>query len=227
MPDRGVGVTDQAPAAGVAEVRARERTISSVTYAEQYVIPISERVASFKGAVTSFRTPGRAALTQNIFCLSNTTGSGVLVAVRRLSIQQDPAAVLNTSWGNLFKVSRITTAPTNGTVLTKVAFDTSQSSSANVIATGDASADGTGSATTLTATAGTPAWHQFANRLHTAAGQVVLDDASGIPALAAEDPMILRANEHMLVSLAANATGANGATVMYLINCMWEEFTLP
>jgi hypothetical protein len=44
-PDIGVGVTDQASGAGVADVRGRQRTVGGVTNAvEQYVIAISPRV---------------------------------------------------------------------------------------------------------------------------------------------------------------------------------------
>lgn len=227
MAVRGVGVTDQAAGAGVAEVRTRERTVDGGTYAEQYVVPINERVASYKGMASTFRIPGRAATTQNLFTISNTTGSAVLVALRRLSIQQDPAAVVNISWANQFKTSRLTGAPTNGTTLTKVPFDTGLSSAANVILNGDASADGTSSASALTMTAGSIGWHQFANRLHTAVGQILLEDEALIPTLSDDDPIILRAGEHLGVSVLANATTANGATVMYLVNCVWEEFTLP
>ncbi len=228
MAVRGVGVTDTASGAGVADVRTRERTVDGGTFAEQYVVPIDERVASYKGMYSTFRSPGRAATTQVLFTIANKTGSGVLLALRRLSIQQETSAVVNISWANQFKTARVAgTVPANGTVMTKVPFDSNQSSAANVEARGDASADGTTSASALTAAFTTVAWHQFAMRMHTAVGQVLLDDESLIPSLADADPVILRENEAMIVSVLANATAANGATVFYLINCMWEEFTLP
>lgn len=226
MAERPVGVTDQASGAGVAEVRTRERTVGGNTVAEQYVILQEERVRSFEGYATSFRTPGRAATTQNIFSIYNTTGSSVLVAVKRLSIQMDATAALAAVAKTVF-TSRITTAPTNGTTLTKVTNDTTQSSAANVVITGDASADGTGSGTTLTATAGTRMWSQFVMRMHTLVGQVLMDDESLIPHLSDDDPIILRANEGLLVSIAAAATTSNPATDQMIINCVWEEFTLP
>lgn len=228
MTERAVGVTDTPSGAGVADVRVRERTVGGVTVGEQYVIPISERVASYKGMVTTFRTPGRTATTQNIFSIANKTGSGVLVAVRRLSIQQDTAAVANISWPNQFKTTRVAgTVPGNGTVLTKTPFDSAESSDANVEARGNSSADGTSSATALSGALGSNGWHQYAMRMHTAVGQVLLDDEALIPGLCEDDPIILRANEALLVGLVANATAANGTTVSYLVNAVWEEFTLP
>lgn len=226
MTVRGVGVTDQASGAGVADVRTRERSVDGGTYAEQYVIPISERVASYKGFLSTFRTPGRAAVTQNLFSIYNTSAS-VLVAVRRTTIQIDSAAVLNVSWANLFTTYRVTVAPTNGTTLGKNPFDSALTSDAGVVHRGDASADGTVSASALTATLTTPAWRQFASRIHTAVGQMLVPDDGLVPNLAEDDPIILRQNQGLVVALNANATAANGATVMYLVNHMWEEFTLP
>lgn len=229
MTTRAVGVTDTASGAGVADVRVRERTDPSLgtTVAEQYVIPISERVASYKGMATSFRMPGRAATTQNLFSIYNTTGSAVLVAVRRLSIQMDATAVL-VAVAKSVKTTRQTTAPTNGTALTKVPFDSSQTSAANVEVRNDASADGTVSATTLTATpSANIAWSQLIMRMHTLVGQVLMDDESCIPGLCADDPVILRANEGLLVAVVAAATTSNPATDHHIVNCVWEEFTLP
>lgn len=166
---------------------------------------------------SSFRTPGRAATTQNLLSISNATGSGVVVEIRQLTVQIDNTSVANVSWANQFKASRIGTAPTNGTLLTPTMVDSTESLDASVTVRGDASADGTGSGTTLTATLGTICWHQFGNRLHTAVGQVIMDDSPMIPVQLAI-PIKLRANEHLVVGLLANATAANGATVMYIVN---------
>jgi hypothetical protein len=226
MGERPVGVTDQASGAGIAQVRTRERTVSSETVSEQYVIPISERVASYKGTATTFRTPGRAATTQNLAAIFNAAGSSVLVAVRRLSIQMDVTAVL-TAVAKSIKTSRITSVPTNGTAGSKVPFDTALSSSSSVTLWGDASADGTSSGTTLTATPGTVGWSQFVMRMHTLVGQVLMDDEPLIPGLCADDPIILRAGEGLLVAVVAAAAGSNPVTDHHIINVMWEEFTLP
>jgi hypothetical protein len=225
MAERPVGITDQASGAGIAQVRTRERTVASETVAEQYVIPISERVASFKGIVTSFRTLGNAASPQNLFSIENAAGSTVLLAIRRMSIQMD-ATVANTSVACSFKTSRPTAVPTGGTTLSKVSFDSTQSSSSSVVARGATASDG-GAATAITATAGSIGWSQFAMRLHTGAGQVTMDDQSLVPTLCEDDPIILRAGEALLVQV-TNATAANNlATNHYIVNAMFEEFTLP
>lgn len=226
MAEGRLGVADQPAGAGVTEVRVRERTVGGSTVAEQYVIPQNERVASYKGMVSTFRIVGRAATTQNLFTIFNAAGSTVLVAVRRLSIQMDATAAL-AAVAKTIKTSRITAAPTNGTALTKVPFDSTLTSSASVDLRNDASADGTNSATTLTATAGNVGWSQFVMRMHTVVGQVLMDDEACIPSLCAEDPIYLRAGEGLLVQIVAAATTSNPATDHHIVNCMWEEFTLP
>jgi hypothetical protein len=108
-----------------------------------------------------------------------------------------------------------------------VAVDSAQTSSASVTVWNDASADGTSSTTTLTATPGTAGWQQFAMRMHTAAGQVLMDDEAVVPLLSADDPVILRASEGLLVSVVAAATTSNPTTDQMIVQCMFEEFTLP
>lgn len=225
MGENRVGVTDQAAGAGVSEVRTRQRTVGGSSVEEQYVIPINERVASYKGTFSSFRTLGNAATPQNIFTISNTTGSSVLVAVRRLTVQMDATVVL-TAVAPQLQLSRVSSAPTGGTVLTDVAFDTSLSGSANVEARGATASDG-GAATAITATAGTTLWQQYNFRLHTAVGQVLTPDNGLIPDLCQDDPVILRANEHLLVQVVAAAAASNAATNHYIVQAMFEEFSLP
>jgi len=192
--------------------------------AVQRVSPVSERVVSFQGMVATFRTPGRAATAQNLFSIFNASGSTTLVAVRRLVVQMDATAVL-TAVAALFKCARSTTLPTNGTTLTKVAVDTNLSSSASVTCLGDASADGTGSGTTLTSTPGTAFWAQYLMRLHTAVGQVIAADENIIPLICDSNPIILRASQGLLVHIVAAATTSNPATNHYVTNCFWEEYS--
>lgn len=178
---------------------------------------------TYKGEASSFRTLGNAASPQNLFSIENAAGSTVLVAVRRMSIQMDATAVL-TAVGTQMKTSRPSALPTGGTTLTKVSRDTSLTTSGSVVLRGATASDG-GAATAITATAGSTAWHQFVMRMHTLVGQVLMDDEALIPALSADDPVILRANEALVVQ-AINATAANNAaTNHYIINCAWDEFT--
>jgi hypothetical protein len=198
----------------------------SLVVAVQRVSPITERVISCQAMATSFRAPGRASVSQNIFSIFNKSGSNILIAVRRLTVQMDATVVL-TAVVPSFKTSRITAVPTNGTALSPVVFDSLQSSSANLDLRGDASADGTSSATTLTSTPGTAAWTQLQMRLHTAVGQVLTDDMTVIPSVCDTDPITLRASEGLLVTVIAAATTSNPATNFYVTNCMWEEYTTP
>ena len=225
MAERPVGVTDTAAGAGVAEIRTRERTIGGETVVEQYVIPISERVASFKGTASSFRTLGNAATPQNLFSIENGPGSAVLLAVRRLTIQMDATAA-SIAVASQFKTGRPTGLPTGGTALSKVAFDTALTSSASVVARGATASDG-GVATPITATAGATGWHQFAMRVHTLVGQILMDDESLIPALCEDDPIILRAGEALLVQIVQATAANNAATNHHVVNAAFEEFTLP
>lgn len=221
MTERPVGVTDQAAGAGVAEVRTRERSVGGNTVAEQYVIPISERVASYKGFAASFRTLGLTTTPHNVFSIENAAGSTVLLAVRRLTVQMD-STVAFTTVAPSFKTSRPAALPTGGTTLTKVAFDSSLTSSASVVLRGATASDG-GAATAITATAGSTGWTQLQMRMSTVVGQIIMDDATLIPALCDTDPVILRAGEALLAQVVLAAL----ATHHYVVNCMWEEFSLP
>lgn len=226
MAERPVGVTDQASGAGIAQVRTRERTIGAETVSEQYVIPISERVVSNRGAVASFRTLGNTLSPQNIFSIENGAASGVLLALRRLSVQMD-STTATLAVGSQVKTSRPTALPTGGTVLTPVLFDTTDAAlPASVVFRGATASDG-GAATAITATAGATLWHQFVMRLATAAGQVLMDDQSLIPALSEGDPVILRPGEALLVQIVQATAANNFATNHHVVNCVYEAFTLP
>lgn len=178
---------------------------------------------TYKGEAASFRTLGNAASPQNLFSIENAAGSTVIIALRRLSIQMDQTVVL-AAVATQFKTSRPAALPTGGTTLAKVTRDSALSSSASVVLRGATASDG-GAATAITATGGSTAWHQFAMRIHTLVGQILMDDEPLIPHLSEDDPVILRANEALIVQ-AVNVTPANNkATDHYLINCAWDEFT--
>lgn len=178
---------------------------------------------TFRGSTSSWRTLGSAATPHNLFTLENTTGSAVVVRVRRLIVLCDQTVVL-TSVMPQIKVSRPTAIPTGGTVLAKASFDTSLSSAANVIARGANASDG-GVATAITATAGDTAWQQYVFRLHTAVGQVLAPDFPLLPPSIDTDPFLLAANQAMLVQLVASAGSSNPATDHWIVCCSWEETT--
>lgn len=199
--------------------------VGANTVHEPYVIPISERVLSFRGFSSTFRTVGNAASPQNLFAISNGVASPVLVGIRRLSIQMDATAA-STAVASVIKTSRPAALPTVGTVMTKGSFDTSLTSDALVLLRGATASDG-GAATAITGTAGTTFWQQLVMRLHTAVGQVLMDDESLIPGLSENDPFVLRADQSLLVQI-TNATPANNlATNHHILNVAWDEYTLP
>jgi len=211
---------------GTSNVAHASGVVVAQVAALQQVIVKSERVASFKGTAASFRTLGNTASPQNLFSIENGAGSEVLVGLRRLTVQMDSTAAL-IAVASQFKPSRPTSLPTGGTVLGKAPLiDTALTSSASVVVRGATASDG-GAATAITAVGGVTGWHQFAMRMHTLVGQVLMEDQSLIPALCDNDPVILRAGEALLVQ-AVQATPANNkATDHYVINAMFEEFTLP
>jgi hypothetical protein len=220
MGERPVGVTDVASGAGVAQFRTREQTIGGEAVVEQYLIPISDRVRSFQGMATTFRIPGSGAAAQNLLSIFNAAGSAVLVAVRWFQIELDYTT--NSTTMRFFATTRITTAPTGGTALSKVAFDTAESSSSSVTLLGGASADGTASAITATPGAAN-AW-----RIHHTHFDAVTDlqqcrslDHHVIAQLA--DPPYLAAGEGLLLALPDTASGSTQSVV----KVVWQEFTLP
>lgn len=229
MADRLIGVADEAAGAGVAEYHTRDRTIGANTASEQYVLYVTERVPSFKGMVTTFRTLGNAATPQNLFSIENQAGSSVIVAVRRLSVQHDVATGPVGAPGMVFSVSRPASLPSGGTPLTKVGFDSSLASSASVVARGATASDG-GAATAITATAGSRAYRQWQPHdvSTTRAGQHWYDDERLVPRLAGDDPVLLAAGESLLVHVDATLAADNSATAANtIVNCMWDEVTFP
>jgi len=175
----------------------------------------------FKGCVGSFRTLGTAATPHNLFSIENTAGSAVVVSVKRIVVQLDATVVL-TSVMPQVKCSRPTAIPSGGTALNKGSFDTSLTSAANVIVRGATASDG-GGATAITATAGDTLWQQYCMRLHTAVGQVLSLDNSVIPMLCENTPILLAAEQALLVQIVASAGASNPATNHWFAQVFWEE----
>src|SRR3990167_11364895 len=158
------------------------------------IVSYFNRAKLFRGAISTFRTLGTAAVPHPVFTIENTSGSGRTVAIRRLIVNMDATAAL-TSVACLFDVSRPTNPiPSGGTALAKIAYDTALASHANVVCRGATASDG-GGATAITATAGPFLWRQFLMRQPTAVGQI-------IPGTAA----------------------SNAATNHYIVSCQWDEY---
>lgn len=229
MPESSVGT-----AAGLtgARVRTRQRDIGGVTVQEPYSIIARERVVSARAWIASLRTPSRAVASQPIFTLWN--GGTNLVAVRRLTMESDTGAAL-AQISPYARLYRITAAPTGGQALPKGQQDTLETSSGTIVGTGDASADGTSTATALAATANptTHLWQQTIPRLHTAVGWVappIMNLLPDDPDLNGENPLTLRPNQGLMVRVEAATAMAAGTTTagfMFFTKCILEEFTLP
>jgi hypothetical protein len=194
----------------------------------QFPFPVdldSKRTKTFWGRACTFKTPGRAATSQKILSIHNATGSAVLLDVNRIRVDMLSTAVKAiTIVMPIIRVVRYTTVQTNGTVLAKGAIDTAQTSSASVTVTGDASADGTLSGTTLTLTAGVTLAQGYAPRIFTAVGYELMDT---ITFFEGETDVTLRAGEGLALFL-DNAVLTTGipATDIYVASVDWNEYTL-
>lgn len=192
---------------------------------DQYVIPTTERLVSFSGRCSTFRIPGRAGTTgQKIFAIHNATGSTVLVAVKRISVDLAATAAKLVMPPSI-RVNRLTVLPTNGTAASKVNDDTSQSSSSSVTLYQDASADQTSSGTALVAaaTANSVLEQEYAPRIFTLAGY---EPADRIYFLEQPD-IVLHALQGLCVELSYTVATQNPITDMWTVTCWWDEFTLP
>jgi hypothetical protein len=186
-----------------------------------------EAGATFRGRACSFRTPGRAGTAgQKLFSIFNPSGTTAAVVVNQLAIDIYQTAVkAATVAPPLIRVHKITVQPTNGTTLTRVPKDSLLPvSGANAIVQGDASADGTSSASALThATANggaaTTFTQEFTPRLITAAGYEMFDRTE----LLEGKEIILRASEGLLVFLDYTAATQNPITDMWMLSVDWYE----
>lgn len=220
MTERPVGVSDLTSGAAVADYRTRERTVGVDTVVEQYLLPTNERVQTFKGSASSLIIPSTAAIAS----LFNKTGSGVLVAVRRFTLQNDYTS--STATVRDIDLQPLSSAPTGGSLATPVPWDTAvaASHSANVEFRYAASADDVLSALTLTPGT-TQAWTQMHSREISAAEQQRFYDGPMVPKLANDDPVILREGQGLCYF--NNGSVPTAGHAHYVVDAFWEEFTIP
>lgn len=176
-------------------------------------------MAGYFSAAT-FRQVGNAGTTQNLLTIDNIDATK-LVTVRRLSVQMD-ATVALTAVMPLIKCSRITAAASGGSTLTKVPFNTSNTSNANTVVRGSTASDG-GANSGPTATPGDIVWQQYGMRLHTAVGQVLGLDNNCLPLLVDTQNYVLKQDEGLVVHIVAAAGSSNPATNHYFVQVVWEE----
>jgi len=185
-----------------------------------------EPTVTYKGRASTFRIPGRAGTTgQKLLSIHNATGSAKKVRVKKLTIDSVETVVKAvTVLPPVLRAYKVTVLPTNGTAVTKVAMDSSLSaSSASITVLQDASADGTSSATALTATlpAGSVLTGEFAPRLITAAGYEMFDRTEFFEESATW--VTLNALEGIVVMLDYTLATQNPITDMWVVTCEWDE----
>lgn len=226
---RGIdGTTGVAHAIGV--------TVSRILGVQRVEPVIAGQQISYLGRVNGFRTPGRAGTTgQKVAALHNATGSSVLVDVAKVTLDFITTVAIGkvgTIIPPVVRLQRFTAVPTNGTALTKVPEDTALTSNASVTVWGDASADGTGSGTTLTVTLpanNTVSQFTAPNRVFGTTGTGTnpwMEDAGRIVFLSDDDEIVtLRALEGICLFLDYTVATANPTTDFWLPSIRWIEYT--
>jgi hypothetical protein len=189
-----------------------------------------EAQATFRGRCNTFRTPGRAGTTgQKIMSIYNPAGSNRAVILNQMVIDlyQTVIKAVGTP-PPLIRAHRITVAPTNGTVLTRVAKDTALPVANSVVEIrGDAASDGNGSATTLTQAiavggAATTLTQEYAPRLITAVGYEMFDRTE----LLEGKEIFLRPGEGILLFLDYTIANSNPTTDMWMAGMDWFEYPI-
>ena len=150
------------------------------------------------------------------------SGSTVTVSVKKLCVDMYATVVKAvTVPPPVVRIWKVTVLPTNGTTLAKTKVGGTTTSSGAVTVLGDASADGTGSATTLTATlpAGTFIEQKFASRIITAVGEV----NTRIIHFDFEDGITLNGLEGLVIFIDYTAATSNPTTDMWIASIQWTE----
>jgi hypothetical protein len=185
-----------------------------------------DELVTYDGRTSSFRMPGRAGTAgQKIFSIYNTAGSGVLVRLNEIHVHMTATVIKAvTVLPPMVRIYRVTAAPTSGTAGTKQPKDSTKTSSASVAILFDASADGTSSATALTATPVAGAiTAQFAPRMITAAGFDMIFKMEFLSG--SSEYIILREGEGAVCVLDYVLATQNPVTDMWMVTSDWTEYT--
>lgn len=212
-------MSDNVPITAGAGTSVKTKQVGSDHYQE--VLVRQEVEATFRGKATTFRTPGRAGTTgAKLLTLHNATGSTKIVHINQLWVDLTCTVIKAvTVLPPQIKIHRFTALPTNGTALTKAKKDSTLTSSASVVVTGDASADGTLSASALAFTPTELLTQEFAPRLITAAGYEMFDRTT----LLEGADVVLRALEGIGIELSYVLVTQNPATDMWIAGVDWYE----
>lgn len=206
------------------DLRGYRRGASAGDPVDQFVVPVQDRIVSYRGRAGTFRQLGIAGTAgQKLFTIHNATGSAVIVDVDRITVDvyQTAARVVAPP---VLRFHRITTLPTGGTAVSKVAEDTGMSSSSSVtLLQGTASDGGAATAITATPSAGTLLEQEPVARALTLVGYEQFDRAEFF----ADSPITLRALEGIVVNLDYSVATSNPITDNYVVTCCWTEWTRP
>jgi len=179
----------------------------------------------FRGRAGTFRTPGRAGTVgQNILSIHNATGSTITLVVNKVFVDLMQTVVKAVTVAPpIMRLWKVTVLPTNGAALTKNKIGGSGASNADVTLLQDASADGTGAGTTLTATrpAGTIISQEFAPRLITAVGYENADRVEWL----GDTEVVLAPLEGLVLFLDYVLATQNPTTDMWIAGIEWYEYT--
>lgn len=182
-----------------------------------------EYLATFRGRAATFRTLGRAGTTaRRLMSIWNPVGSGKVIHMNQVSLDLSQTAIMAvTVIPPVIRVYRVTAAPANGTLLTKVAKDTALTSVAGIEVRGDSSADGTNSASALTATTtlGSAITEEYAARLITAAGYEPFDREEFLVGY----DVMARPGEGFVLSLDVTLATQDPATSNWIVGMDWYE----
>lgn len=183
-----------------------------------------DRIESYRGRACSFRQLGIAGTAgQKLATIFNAVGSTVIVDVElmTLDVSQTAARVVAPP---LIRTHKITALPTGGTALTKIASDSSLTSSASVTMLQGTASDG-GAATAITATpaANTIVNQEVAPRALTLTGYEQFDRLEWFNTYA----WTLRAGEGLLLNLDYSVATSNPITDNWNMQFLWSEYTRP
>lgn len=197
----------------------------STDSSDQYVIPVRDRITSYKGRANTFRIPGIAGTTgQKLLSLHNASGSDVIVDVE--SVRVDLAvttAKAVTVLPPLIRVHKVTVLPTGGATLPKVPEDSLLVTSSSVTLLQGGSADGTAATLVATIPVSNIVTQEFAPRLITAAGYEPFDRSTYLEGA----PFTLRPLEGIVVELVYVLATQNPVTDMWALGINWSEYTRP
>lgn len=219
----GTAASDVLTIQGISGMVALKVDGSAVTQPVSGTVSVSAPSTLFRGRVSSYRIPGRAGTAgQNLISLFNGAGSGVTVSISMATVgMYGTVGRALTVAPPLLRLWMITAAPTNGDVVPKIKIGGSSSSDANVVCRQDASSDGTGSTTTLTATKATGNFIEtiVAPRLITGAGHEQHNSYEFL----LPNSLVLSAGNGVLMFLDYGTATMNPTTDMWHCTLEWKE----